>query len=169
MARTKQVGPHRRVSSYPRLSQSIGQSSSSAAASSSGVTSSSVAIPVRRLAAPTHGEVKRPTRYRPGQLALREIRQYQKNTDLLIRKIPFQRLVKEITTTMFPLNNYRFQSSGLLALQEAAEAYLVLLLADANLCTIHAKRVTLMVKDMQLARRIRGDLINLQPVPVQDM
>ena len=157
MARTKQVGSQRRVSSYPRLSQSIGLSSSSAA------------IPVRRLEAPTHGGVKRPTRYRPGQLALREIRKFQMNTDLLIRKLPFQRLVKEITTNMFPLSNYRFQSSGLLALQEAAEAYIVFLLTDANLCAIHAKRVTLMVKDMQLARRIRGDLTNLQPVPVQDM
>ena len=169
MARTKQVGPHRRVSSYPRLSQSIGQSSSSAAASSSGATSSSAAIPVRRLVAPTHGGVKRSTRYRPGQLALREIRQYQKNTDLLIRKLPFQRLVKEITTTMFLLSNYRFQSSGLLALQEAAEAYIVFLLTDANLCAIHVKRVTLMKKDIDIARRIRGDLTNLLPVPIQNI
>ena len=169
MARTKQVGPHRRVSSYPRLSQSIGQSSSSAAASSSGATSSSAAIPVRRLVAPTHGGVKRPTKYRPGQLALREIRKFQMNTDLLIRKLPFQRLVKEITTNMFPLSNYRFQSSGLLALQEAVEAYIVFLLTDANLCAIHAKRVTLMKKDIDLARRIRGDITNLLHVPVQDI
>jgi len=64
---------------------------------------------------------------------------------------------------------YRFQSSGLLELQEAAEAYLVYLFQDANLCTIHTKRVTLMVKDIQLARRIRGDLTNLLPVPVQNV
>ena len=169
MARTKQVGPHRRVSSYPRLSQSIGQSSSSAAASSSGATSSSAAIPVRRLVAPTHGGVKRPTRFRPGQLALREIRQFQKNTDLLIRKLPFQRLLKEITTYMFPLSNYCFQSSGLVALQEAAEAYIVFFLTDANLCAIHAKRVTLMKKDIELARRIRGDLTNFLHVPIQNI
>ena len=91
------------------------------------------------------------------------------NTDLLIRKLPFQRLVKEITTNMFPLSNYRFQSSGLLALQEAAEAYIVFLLTDANLCAIHAKRVTLMKKDIDFSRRIRGDLTNLLPVPIQDI
>ena len=130
----------------------------------------SPSIPVRRLVAPTHGGVKRPTRYRPGQLALREIRKFQKSTELLIRKLPFQRLVKEITYALYPNDIvYRFQSSGLLALQEAAEAYLVYLFQDANLCTIHAKRVTLMVKDIQLARRIRGDLTNLLPVPVQNV
>ena len=168
MARTKQVGhPRRGFSSAHRLQ---GQTSSSAATRSSAARSMSPAIPVRRLVAPTHGGVKRPTRYRPGQLALREIRKFQKSTELLIRKLPFQRLVKEITYTLYPNDIvYRFQSSGLLALQEAAEAYLVYLFQDANLCTIHAKRVTLMVKDIQLARRIRGDLTNLLPVPVQNV
>ena len=64
---------------------------------------------------------------------------------------------------------YRFQSSRLLALQEAAEAYLVFRFQDANLCTMHTKRVTLMVKDIQLAHRIRGDLPYLLPVPVQNV
>ena len=101
--------------------------------------------------------IKKPHRYRPGIVALREIRRYQKSTDLLIRKLPFQRLVREIVTEM--KKYVRFQSSALLALQEAAEAYLIGVFEDTNLCAIHAKRVTIMVKDMQLARRIRGDFV----------
>lgn len=94
-------------------------------------------------------------RWRPGTAALREIRRYQRGTELLIRKAPFQRLVKEICGTI--TLNFRFQSSALLALQEAAEAYLVGLFEDTNMCAIHAKRVTITPKDMQLARRIRGE------------
>jgi len=101
--------------------------------------------------------VKKPHRYRPGTRALMEIRKYQKSTDLLIRKLPFQRLVREITQDIFPDQQYRFQSTGILALQEAAEAYLVGLFEDTNLCAIHAKRTTIMAKDIQLARRIRGE------------
>jgi len=88
-------------------------------------------------------------------LQLREIRRYQKSTDLLIRKLPFQRLVREIAQDF--KNDLRFQGSAVLALQEAAEAYLVGLFEDTNLCAIHAKRVTIMPKDIQLARRIRGE------------
>ena len=98
---------------------------------------------------------KRPHRYRPGTVALQEIRKYQKSTDLLIRKLPFQRLVREIAEKC-KFDN-RFQSTAILVLQEAAEAYLVSLFEDTNLCAIHAKRVTIMPKDMQLARRIRGE------------
>ena len=94
-------------------------------------------------------------RYRPGTVALREIRRFQKSTELLIRRMPFQRLVKEIAQTYSPY--LRFQSGAVLALQEAAEAYLVGLLEDSNLCAIHAKRVTIMPRDIQLARRIRGE------------
>lgn len=94
-------------------------------------------------------------RYRPGTVALREIRRYQKSTELLIRKLPFQRLVREIAKEF--KNDIRFQSTAILALQEAAEAYLVGLFEDTNLCAIHAKRVTIMPKDIQLARRIRGE------------
>lgn len=101
------------------------------------------------------GGVKKPHRYRPGTVALREIRKYQKSTELFIRKRPFQRLVREIALDY--KNGLRFQSSAILAIQEAAEAYLVNLFEDTNLCAIHAKRVTIMPKDMQLARRIRGD------------
>ena len=109
----------------------------------------------RKTAPAIGGGVKKPHRFRPGTVALREIRKYQKSTELLIRKLPFQRLVRDIA------NEYkaelRFQSSAILALQEAAEAYLVGLFEDTNLCAIHARRVTIMTKDIQLARRIRGE------------
>ena len=118
--------------------------------------------PPRRLAKaatsslPATGGVKKPHRYRPGTVALREIRKYQKSTELLIRKLPFQRLVREIAQDF--KTDLRFQSSAILALQEASEAYLVGLFEDTNLCAIHAKRVTIMPKDIQLARRIRRDI-----------
>jgi histone H3 len=99
---------------------------------------------------------KRPHRFRPGTVALREIRRYQKGTDLLLRKAPFQRLVREITQDL--KSDLRFQSSALAALQEAAEAFLIGLFTDTNLCAIHAKRVTIMPKDLQLAQRIRGSV-----------
>ena len=108
------------------------------------------------------GGVKKRYRYRPGTVALKQIRQYQKSTDLLIRKLPFQRLVREIACDSeiitSPLcGKVRFQSAAIMALQEAAEAYLVGLFEDTNLCAIHAKQVTIMPKDIQLARRIRGE------------
>ena len=114
-----------------------------------------LATKAARKSAPATGGVKKPHRYRPGTVALREIRRYQKSTDLLIRKLPFQRLVREIAQDF--KTDLRFQGSAVLALQEAAEAYLVGLFEDTNLCAIHAKRVTIMPKDIQLARRIRGE------------
>ena len=104
--------------------------------------------------APAPG-IKRPHRFKPGTVTLREIRRFQKSTELLIRKLPFQRLVREIASDF--KTDLRFQSSAVLALQEAAEAYMVGLFEDTNLCAIHAKRVTIMPKDVQLARRIRGE------------
>merc|ERR1711976_1007969 len=101
------------------------------------------------------GGIKKPHRFRPGTVALREIRRFQKSTELLIRKLPFQRLVREIASEF--KNDLRFQSSAVLPLQEASEAYMVGLFEDTNLCDIHAKRVTIMPKDIQLARRIRGE------------
>ena len=98
---------------------------------------------------------KKPHRYRPGTVALREIRRYQKSTELLIPKVWFQRLMREIVQSIKP--DWRTQSAAIGALQEAAEAYLVSLFENANLCAIHAKRVTIMPKDIQLARRIRGE------------
>ncbi|XP_063669332.1 uncharacterized protein LOC134810327 [Pan troglodytes] len=114
-----------------------------------------LATKAARKSAPATGGVKKPHRYRPGTVALREIRRYQKSTELLIRKLPFQRLVREIAQDF--KTDLRFQSSAVMALQEACEAYLVGLFEDTNLCAIHAKRVTIMPKDIQLARRIRGE------------
>ncbi|XP_020405898.2 histone H3.2 [Zea mays] len=114
-----------------------------------------LATKAARKSAPATGGVKKPHRFRPGTVALREIRKYQKSTELLIRKLPFQRLVREIAQDF--KTDLRFQSSAVAALQEAAEAYLVGLFEDTNLCAIHAKRVTIMPKDIQLARRIRGE------------
>ena len=101
------------------------------------------------------GGVKKPHRYWPGMVALQEIHCYQKSGELLLRKMPFQRLVREITQDF--KTHLCLQSGAVLALQEASEAYLVGLFEDSNLCSIHAKRVTIMPKDIQLARRIRGE------------
>lgn len=142
-----------------------------------------LATKAARKSAPATGGIKKPHRFRPGTVALREIRRYQKSTELLIRRLPFQRLVREIAQEFKA--DLRFQSSAVQAIQEAAEAYLVGLfegvcllslienigtgfslhqsilspfsLSDTNLCAIHAKRVTIMPKDIQLARRIRGE------------
>ena len=114
-----------------------------------------LATKAARKSAPSTGGVKKPHRYRPGTVALREIRRYQKSTELLIRKLPFQRLVREIAQDF--KTDLRFQSTAIMALQEASESYLVGLFEDTNLCAIHAKRVTIMPKDIQLARRIRGE------------
>lgn len=101
------------------------------------------------------GGIKKPHRFHPGTVALREIRRYQKSAELLLRKLPFQRLIREIAQEKN--DNIRFQATALEAMQEAAEAFLVGVFEDTNLCALHAKRVTIMPKDMQLARRIRND------------
>ncbi|KAJ5921493.1 hypothetical protein N7466_009819 [Penicillium verhagenii] len=98
-------------------------------------------------------------RYKPGTVALKEIRRYQRSFDLLIAKLPFARLVREVALDLLPAEvgaSLRWQSQAIMALQEAAEAFLVHLFEDTNLCALHAKRVTIMQKDIQLARRIRG-------------
>jgi histone H3 len=87
-----------------------------------------------------------------------EIRKLQKGTDLLLRKLPFQRLVREIASEQ--AQDLQFQSQAMAALQEATEAYMISLFEDCNLCALHAKRVTIMPKDMTLARRLRGDNFN---------
>lgn len=99
--------------------------------------------------------MKRQRRFRPGTVALREIRKYQKSSDLLIRKAPFQRVVRNIAFDVGP--TLCFQSSAILALQEATEHYLTQVFEEANLCALHAKRVTILPKDIFLARKIRGD------------
>ena len=99
------------------------------------------------------GAIKKPHRYRPGTVALRQIRKFQKSTELLCRKLCVARLVREITQN-FKMG-LRFQASALLAIQEAMEAWLVRLMEDMNLCVIHAKRVTIQPRDLKLVCRIR--------------
>jgi len=106
---------------------------------------------------PALEEARPPHRYRPGTRALMEIRALQRSTALCLRRLPFARLVREITERFTPPGQvYRYQASALMALQEAIEAALVRLFEDANLCAIHAKRVTIFPRDIQLARRIHG-------------
>ena len=114
-----------------------------------------LATKAARKSAPQTGGVKKPRRYRPGTVALRDIRRYQNSTDMLIKKLPFGRLVREVAKDF--KQECLFQGSAILALQESAEAYLVSLFEDTNLCSIHAGRVTIMPKDIALARRIRGE------------
>ncbi|CEM15052.1 unnamed protein product [Vitrella brassicaformis CCMP3155] len=101
-------------------------------------------------------EGRKKIRHRPGFRALREIRKYQKSTDLLIPKLPFARLVKETTYKLFG-EHFRWSVEALQCVQTAAEAHLTGIFADAQLCSFHAKRVTLMLNDIRLARRLRGD------------
>ena len=100
---------------------------------------------------------KKTHRWRPGTVALREVRKYQKGTELLIRKAPFQRLVRELAATQ--KDGLRFQGSAVLAIQEATESYMTGLLSDTNLCAVHARRVTIMSRDLKLARRLRGERV----------
>ena len=110
-----------------------------------------------KKSAPAAGGMKdkKQRRWRPGTVALREVKKYQKGTNNLLPRAPFQRLVRNIVSDMD--HELRFQSAALHALQEASEAYIVGIFEDTNLCAIHAKRVTIMPKDIQLARRIRGE------------
>ena len=112
---------------------------------------------MNKKTAPADGGVKeaKKRRFRPGTVALREIKRYQKQTTNLLPRAPFHRLVRYICHDID--GDLRFQAQALMALQEAAEAYLTGVFEDANLCALHAKRMTLMKKDMELARRIRGD------------
>ncbi|KAG2498097.1 hypothetical protein HYH03_003855 [Edaphochlamys debaryana] len=123
------------------------------------------AVPSRRRPAPARKSapavvpVKPKRRFRAGTVALREIRKYQKTTDLLLRRAPFHRLVRELANKHAPggESEYRWRPDALEALQEASEAFLVGMLEDSNLAAIHAKRVTIMPKDMQLVRRLRRE------------
>nr|UNW45406.1 histone H3 [Amylostereum areolatum] len=146
MARTKQTARKSTGGKAPRKQARSSSSSLHLLASKAARKTAAVAAT---------GGVKKPHRFRPGTVALREIRRYQKSTELLIRKLPFQRLVREIAQDF--KTDLRFQSSAVMALQEAAEAYLVSLFEDTNLAAIHAKRVTIQPKDLALARRLRGE------------
>ncbi|EPY72670.1 H3 histone, family 3A [Camelus ferus] len=114
-----------------------------------------LATKAARKRAPSTGGGKKRHRYRPSTGALSEIRRYRKSAELLIRKPPFQRPVREIAQDF--KTDLRFQSAAIGALQEASEAYLVGLFEDTNLCAVHAKCVTIMPKDIQLACRVRGE------------
>ena len=111
------------------------------------------------------GGVKKPHRYRPGMVALREIRRYQKSTECLIKRSPFQQLIREISQEYrvcpdgpgTPSVQVQIQSTAIAALQEAAENFIVGLFEDVNLLAVHAKRITVMPRDIRLALRIRGD------------
>ena len=105
--------------------------------------------------APAAGGMKKNFRWRAGTVALREIKRYQKATNMLLPRAPFHRLVRQICSGID--SDIRFQSQALVALQESSEAYLTGVFEDSNLCAIHANRVTMMKKDMDIARRIRGD------------
>ena len=114
---------------------------------------------------PATGGFKKPHRYEPGMLALREIRRYQQSTKCLIKRTPFQKLIREISQEYrvcqdgprTPSVQVHFQSTAIAALQEAAENFIVGLFGDMNLLAVHAKRVTVMPRDIRLALRIRGD------------
>jgi len=147
MARTKQVS-RKRVDIKKHRKMTAKQ------ASGEMVTSTDAAHAATASIKASSGAIKKPHRYRPGTVALREIRRYQKSTSLLLRLKPFQRLVREIAQTFRV--DMRFQVSALAAIQEAAEAYMVSVFGDTNLCAVHAKRVTIQLKDMQLAVRLRG-------------
>ena len=122
-----------------------------------------LATKAARRSAPALGGVKKPHRYRPGTVALQEICRYQKSTDLLIRKVPFHRFAKEVLQDLNKPGSYphfnatHFQATFLLAITESVEAFSIGMFEDINLCAIHARRVTIMPKDMQHALQIRGE------------
>ena len=156
-------GPRRSTGGGSKPALNLGQRSGSIKAHLAGLKKKAAAKAAKKsgMKAPKGG-VKKLHRFQPGTVALKEIQRYQKSTELLIRKLPFQRLVWEIAgdhkVITSPLcGKVRFQSLTIKALQEASEAYIVGLFEDTNLCAIHAKRVTIMPKDIQLARRIRGE------------
>ena len=120
------------------------------------VAAAAAAKKSRKQKSPTGG-VKKPHKWKAGTVALREIKKFQRSTDTIIPKAAFGRLVKEITQDMTNSTEYRYQSTALAALQEAAEAYLVDLFEDTNLGCLHAKRQTIHPSDMLLARRIRRE------------
>ena len=109
----------------------------------------------KKTKAPRAPGMKKSRRFRPGTVALRQIRKFQKGTNTLIRKAPFQRMVREVANTQ--KDGLRWQSAAVAAMQEATESYVIGLLSDSNLCALHARRVTVMPRDIHLARRLRGE------------
>jgi len=158
----KSTAPAARRQSFIPANTSPGRKSPTAARASN--SDKPVAEKAKKKNPDANGSSKSPTtkpkrRYRPGTLALKEIRKYQKSSELLIPGLPFSRLIREVGHTVLgsSMLHLRFQTAAIMALQEAAEAYLVTLFEDTQLCAIHARRVTIMARDIRLARRIRGD------------
>ena len=147
MSRTKQT-PRKNI----RFDHSI------KAAPRTQVATTTAATPNESHPTTSNLNLKKSHRYRLGAVALRDIRQYQpasaKSNELLIRNLPFQNLVRDIAQKF---TGFRFQGSAVLALQMGAEECIIHVFEDTNLCAIHAKRVTINVKDYKLARRIRRD------------
>lgn len=137
----------------PKVAGKKLKSSTSKQSVASGSKTSKSSAAMKKKTAPAEGGIKR--RFKPGTVALREIKRYQKAIDMLLPRAPFQRFVRAICEGID--SQLRFQSQALLAIQEATEMYLVGLFEDSNLCAIHANRVTIMKKDIELARRIRGE------------
>lgn len=108
----------------------------------------------RKTSLPTPQTASKRTRYKPGTVALKEIRRYQNSTDLLIRKLPFQRFVRSIAQQYKA--DVRFQGPALACLHESLEAYLTGVFEDANACAVHARRVTILKRDLSLVDKIRG-------------
>ncbi len=100
--------------------------------------------------------MRKPHRWCPGTVSLREIHKFQKNTDLLIRKAPFQRHVREILQANSKNSDMHMQSTALLALQEAIKYFMVDVFSNTNLCVMHGNRVTIKSKDLALACHIQG-------------
>lgn len=173
MPRIKVAGKKVPVENTKNIKASKGKKNVASNAKGSKVnpTVASKSKAIVKKTAPAEGGMKKKFRFRPGTVALREIKKYQKATELLLAKAPFQRFVRAICDGID--GQLRFQANALLALQEAAESYLTGLFEDANLCAIHANRVTVMKKDMELARRIRGerfqDFRDLQPKTGQEV
>ena len=147
--KNKSKSPSKKAAKPSKSSQPATQASKASKSPKKMVKSKATKKPATSQADP------KKRRFKAGTVALREIRRYQKSTDMLLPRAPFQRLVREITGSYDP--DLRFAAQALIAMQEAAEAYLVGIFEDTNLCCIHAKRVTVQKKDMELARRIRGD------------
>lgn len=152
-----------RTKKNPRKSTQVASSSNAAQQEATGSNrprgGRSSSAPPATPATPSSIRQRKPHRFRPGTVALREIRHYQKTVHFLIHPLPFARLVREVAA-QFSDTVSRWTAEALVALQEATEDHLVHLFEDTNLCAIHAKRVTIMTKDMQLARRLRGSTLD---------
>ena len=143
------------LNSTPKMARTKQTARKGTNGAASRMTKASKNIATKAPCKPPSQQLKKKRRFRPGTVALREICQYQKSTELLIRKAPFQWVIYEIMRGI--QNDLRIQAAAVWGLQEAAEAYLVGLFKDSNLCAVHAKWVTIMPRDIHLARRICGE------------